>query len=177
MTALQEDRAMMTKETLDEKVGASTGLLSRSASQNLPRSLSSKGAGKISWNSSCFFSMFVWKLESCSCHNAETVISPIIYFFCRCDIHILWRAGTPDRTSFTIPENESAPKDGKGDEGHDKTFQVSRVSSSFARDSFTSDTERKVEKRGMILPFEPLSISFRDINYYVDMPAVRTQTQ
>lgn len=48
VTALQEDRAMMTKETLDEKVGASTGLLSRSASQNLPRSLSSKGAGKIS---------------------------------------------------------------------------------------------------------------------------------
>ncbi|BBM99977.1 ATP-binding cassette, subfamily G (WHITE), member 2, PDR [Marchantia polymorpha subsp. ruderalis] len=127
LNPLQEDRAMMTKETLDEKVGASTGLLSRSASQNLPRSLSSKGAG------------------------------------------------TPDRTSFTIPENESAPKDGKGDEGHDKTFQVSRVSSSFARDSFTSDTERKVEKRGMILPFEPLSISFRDINYYVDMPAEMKQ--
>lgn len=28
-------------------------------------------------------------------------------------------------------------------------------------------------KRGMILPFQPLSISFDDIKYYVDMPAVR----
>ena len=26
--------------------------------------------------------------------------------------------------------------------------------------------------RGMILPFEPLSMSFSEINYYVDMPAV-----
>lgn len=29
-------------------------------------------------------------------------------------------------------------------------------------------------KRGMILPFQPLSISFDDIKYFVDMPAVRT---
>jgi len=27
-------------------------------------------------------------------------------------------------------------------------------------------------QRGMILPFEPLSISFDDVSYYVDMPAV-----
>lgn len=26
--------------------------------------------------------------------------------------------------------------------------------------------------RGMVLPFEPLSMSFNEINYYVDMPAV-----
>lgn len=28
------------------------------------------------------------------------------------------------------------------------------------------------EARGMVLPFEPLSISFDDISYYIDMPAV-----
>lgn len=28
-------------------------------------------------------------------------------------------------------------------------------------------------KRGMILPFQPLSISFDDLKYYVDMPSVR----
>lgn len=28
-------------------------------------------------------------------------------------------------------------------------------------------------KRGMVLPFEPLSLSFSQVNYYVDMPAVR----
>lgn len=30
------------------------------------------------------------------------------------------------------------------------------------------------EARGMVLPFEPLSISFDSISYYVDMPAVST---
>jgi len=29
-------------------------------------------------------------------------------------------------------------------------------------------------KKGMVLPFEPLSIAFDDISYYVDMPAVCT---
>lgn len=28
-------------------------------------------------------------------------------------------------------------------------------------------------RRGMVLPFEPLSLSFNHVNYYVDMPAVR----
>lgn len=32
-------------------------------------------------------------------------------------------------------------------------------------------------QRGMILPFEPLSISFDDVSYYVDMPAVRVVAQ
>lgn len=27
-------------------------------------------------------------------------------------------------------------------------------------------------KRGMILPFTPLAMSFNDVDYYVDMPAV-----
>lgn len=26
--------------------------------------------------------------------------------------------------------------------------------------------------RGMVLPFEPLSLAFNHVNYYVDMPAV-----
>lgn len=29
-------------------------------------------------------------------------------------------------------------------------------------------------KKGMILPFQPLSMSFDDVNYSVDMPAVRS---
>lgn len=27
-------------------------------------------------------------------------------------------------------------------------------------------------KKGMVLPFQPLSLSFERVNYYVDMPAV-----
>jgi len=30
-------------------------------------------------------------------------------------------------------------------------------------------------KKGMILPFQPLAMSFDTVNYYVDMPAVRIQ--
>lgn len=29
-------------------------------------------------------------------------------------------------------------------------------------------------KRGMVLPFQPLAMSFDSVNYFVDMPAVRT---
>lgn len=37
----------------------------------------------------------------------------------------------------------------------------------------TSDRSiRNAPGRGMVLPFEPLSMSFNEINYYVDMPAV-----
>ena len=28
-------------------------------------------------------------------------------------------------------------------------------------------------KRGMVVPFTPLSMSFEDVNYFVDMPPVR----
>jgi hypothetical protein len=31
---------------------------------------------------------------------------------------------------------------------------------------------RSVATRGMVLPFQPLSISFNDISYFVDLPAV-----
>ena len=27
-------------------------------------------------------------------------------------------------------------------------------------------------KRGMVLPYQPLSLAFNHVNYYVDMPAV-----
>ena len=30
-------------------------------------------------------------------------------------------------------------------------------------------------EKGMILPFEPLALTFHDVNYYVDMPAVSLQ--
>ena len=33
------------------------------------------------------------------------------------------------------------------------------------------------EAKGMVLPFEPLTISFDDISYYVDMPAVSPFSQ
>lgn len=43
-----------------------------------------------------------------------------------------------------------------------------------SRTKRTSDREMVVPgtTKGMILPFEPLSISFDNISYYVDMPAV-----
>lgn len=35
-----------------------------------------------------------------------------------------------------------------------------------------NSTENEVTRRGMVLPFTPLSLAFDHINYYVDMPAV-----
>jgi hypothetical protein len=32
-------------------------------------------------------------------------------------------------------------------------------------------------RRGMILPFQPLAMSFESVNYFVDMPAVRILLQ
>lgn len=47
-----------------------------------------------------------------------------------------------------------------------KTFQDS--------DLTVGEPEDIVVDRGMILPFQPLSISFSDVSYFVDMPAVRS---
>lgn len=34
------------------------------------------------------------------------------------------------------------------------------------------DVTNRAPRRGMVLPFQPLSLAFNHINYYVDMPAV-----
>lgn len=43
---------------------------------------------------------------------------------------------------------------------------------------YQEKTDKKVttdaDKRGMVLPFTPLTMSFEDVNYYVDMPPVRS---
>lgn len=36
----------------------------------------------------------------------------------------------------------------------------------------TSSVSDHAPRRGMILPFQPLSLAFDHVNYYVDMPAV-----
>jgi hypothetical protein len=38
--------------------------------------------------------------------------------------------------------------------------------------SYANAAARDAPGKGMVLPFEPLSMSFNEINYYVDMPAV-----
>lgn len=35
-----------------------------------------------------------------------------------------------------------------------------------------TETENVVNRKGMVLPFQPLSLSFDHVNYFVDMPAV-----
>ena len=39
---------------------------------------------------------------------------------------------------------------------------------------FYSCSTTDENKRGMVLPFTPLAMSFEDVNYYVDMPPVRS---
>jgi ABC-type multidrug transport system ATPase subunit/ABC-type multidrug transport system permease subunit len=74
------------------------------------------------------------------------------------------------RKSITV--RESFTENGGGEvQMQDRNGAGDRVSSvSFASDA--SDAVAGVEpKRGMILPFQRLAISFDDIKYYVDMPA------
>jgi len=33
-------------------------------------------------------------------------------------------------------------------------------------------TGKEIKKKGMVLPFEPLSMAFSNINYFVDVPVV-----
>lgn len=53
--------------------------------------------------------------------------------------------------------------------------QYRASSGSFASDSMETAAAAG-PKRGMILPFQPLTISFKDIKYFVDMPVVLDQT-
>jgi hypothetical protein len=55
----------------------------------------------------------------------------------------------------------------------DKVIEQLQGRSSDTSDmSYVNASVRADPGRGMILPFEPLSMSFSEINYYVDMPAV-----
>jgi hypothetical protein len=38
--------------------------------------------------------------------------------------------------------------------------------------SIGTAAEQAPVRRGMVLPFQPLSLAFNHVNYYVDMPAV-----
>jgi hypothetical protein len=40
------------------------------------------------------------------------------------------------------------------------------------RNAQGSTSSNNQAKRGMVLPFQPLSLAFSHVNYYVDMPAV-----
>lgn len=35
-----------------------------------------------------------------------------------------------------------------------------------------TEKDNVANRKGMVLPFQPLSLSFNHVNYYVDMPAV-----
>ncbi|KAL6615974.1 hypothetical protein ACP70R_038244 [Stipagrostis hirtigluma subsp. patula] len=51
--------------------------------------------------------------------------------------------------------------------------QLRGLSPNTSHRSHMNASARIGPKRGMILPFEPLSMSFNEINYYVDMPALQ----
>lgn len=46
------------------------------------------------------------------------------------------------------------------------------VRNPYANTSSTVSAGNTQAKRGMVLPFEPLSLAFNHVNYYLDMPAV-----
>lgn len=66
-----------------------------------------------------------------------------------------------------ISEDEAESVSPRQLESHSEGTDMAEMSSS---GSVTSGGNKK--KRGMVLPFQPLSLAFNHVNYYVDMPAV-----
>ncbi|CAJ2661301.1 unnamed protein product [Trifolium pratense] len=71
--------------------------------------------------------------------------------------------GPFDKPSATVPE------DSEDDSSIVQEVELPRIESSGRGDSVTESSHGK--KKGMVLPFEPHSITFDDIVYSVDMPA------
>lgn len=88
-------------------------------------------------------------------------------------------------------EGRGEPVLARGERAHDMKLRKSRrspsatatsrrisrangVGAQLTRSNRTSERQmvKPIAERGMVLPFEPLSISFDDICYYVDLPAV-----
>ncbi|KAL3646851.1 ABC transporter G member 39 [Castilleja foliolosa] len=73
-----------------------------------------------------------------------------------------------DSNTMTLDDDDSQKKKNsskmQGTEGIDKELQQT-ISDSLAK------TIDHVPKKGMVLPFQPLSLVFNHVNYYVDMPA------
>ena len=43
---------------------------------------------------------------------------------------------------------------------------------STSRRKTSTDVAHRMERRGMVLPFKPLSLAFNHVNYYIDTPSV-----
>ncbi|XP_008804599.1 ABC transporter G family member 42-like [Phoenix dactylifera] len=86
----------------------------------------------------------------------------------------------PSRFRRTGSSKESIPralpaKDGNRTlemmTGHVSSRAISGSHNAPAWDMYTNAAAGVALKRGMVLPFTPLSMSFKEVNYYVDMPA------
>ena len=56
---------------------------------------------------------------------------------------------------------------------YDITYeQFTRIEFSATGSSEIVGETKNAPKRGMVLPFQPLSLEFNHVNYYVDMPVV-----
>ncbi|XP_030512931.1 pleiotropic drug resistance protein 2-like [Rhodamnia argentea] len=64
-----------------------------------------------------------------------------------------------------VPDEDEAKK-AKSDEQKTEGIDMAVKSTS----EFVADQEKALQ-RGMVLPFQPLSLAFNNVNYYVDMPA------
>lgn len=61
----------------------------------------------------------------------------------------------------------------EGDGNNTSKYESSGIRSD---DRILESANGVAPKRGMVLPFRPLAMSFDCVNYYVDMPAVRTSS-
>lgn len=94
----------------------------------------------------------------------------LCFDYSKCCKFLLGAAGST-RNSSTVEEVFGGEVQMQQVEQHNVGAEHMSRFVSLASDA--SDAVAQAEpKRGMILPFQPLAISFDNINYYVDMPVV-----
>ncbi|XVE99098.1 hypothetical protein REPUB_Repub03eG0167600 [Reevesia pubescens] len=90
-----------------------------------------------------------------------------------------------DSKSVILDEDDESKSKKQSSDGQDKLKSIQMSTTSTAPlfegtdmavnntpdNSITSAADQAITKRGMVLPFQPLSLAFDHVNYYVDMPA------
>ncbi|KAL3675440.1 hypothetical protein R1sor_025388 [Riccia sorocarpa] len=161
LNPLKENRSMRVSEQNEEEEAANSSTRTGPESVSLPpRFSSSRGQGNDRQNAKS-------SNEIRNVQDMGTVSDLLCHMFQLLDYKSL---GCSPQFRHRISQNGSADENQQGDQNRHATLSQPRRSVSIRKESSASSANEPVATRGMILPFQPLSISFSNVNYYVDMP-------
>ncbi|KVI07937.1 AAA+ ATPase domain-containing protein [Cynara cardunculus var. scolymus] len=75
----------------------------------------------------------------------------------------------------TVIRDESDVKNSNSELNHSELYVGAKmaVKRTLRKNGSTAGDDDRMERRGMVLPFQPLSLAFNHVNYFIDMPAER----